>query len=249
MIKRDSVAIAVLLTCAAATSAPAQDTQGSSATGADGLDEIIVTARKREERLQEVPMSVSVFSGDTIDRLNVTSVDELAKLTTGLTFDSDFGRLSDRPIMRGQATILGDSGVSYFIDDVYYTGSLLDFDMETVQSLQVVKGPQSALHGRNTYSGAILITTKAPSQVAKGGVKAEFAQFGHTRVSANWSGPLVSDKLAQCGRRQGTGRAGIAVLFGGAVLDANRKAGPARAFLCQQAGRRSAAAVPATLHG
>jgi iron complex outermembrane recepter protein len=196
MIKRDSVAIAVLLTCAAATSAPAQDTQGSSATGADGLDEIIVTARKREERLQEVPMSVSVFSGDTIDRLNVTSVDELAKLTTGLTFDSDFGRLSDRPIMRGQATILGDSGVSYFIDDVYYTGSLLDFDMETVQSLQVVKGPQSALHGRNTYSGAILITTKAPSQVAKGGVKAEFAQFGHTRVSANWSGPLVSDKLA-----------------------------------------------------
>jgi iron complex outermembrane recepter protein len=157
------------------------------------LSEVIVTARKKTERLQDVPISVSVFSSDAIERLNVTSVDELAKLTTGLTFDSDFGRLSDRPIIRGQATILGDTGVSYFIDDVYYPGTLLDLDLESVSSVQVVRGPQSALHGRNTYSGAILITTKPPSLTPKGTAKIEYAQFGQKRLSVGYSSPLKDD--------------------------------------------------------
>lgn len=170
--------------------------QEPSVTEGGELTEVVVTARKKSERLQEVPMSVSVFSGETIERLNVTSVDELAKLTTGLTFDSDFGRLSDRPILRGQSTILGDSGVSYFIDDVYYTGSLLDFNMDDVSSIQVVKGPQSALHGRNSYSGAILITTKPPSTDLTGGLKAEYAEFGQKRISGSIGGPVVEDKVA-----------------------------------------------------
>ncbi len=183
-------AVAALAILAAGPAAYAQGQSGASGEEAD-LDEVIVTARKKSERLQDVPMAVAVFSGETIERLNVTSVDELAKHTTGFTFDSDFGRLSDRPIMRGQSTILGDSGVAYFIDDVYYTGTLLDLDLESVSSLQVVKGPQSALHGRNTYSGAMLITTKAPGQTAAGNAKIEYAQFGQKRLSVSYSGPLA----------------------------------------------------------
>ncbi len=170
--------------------------QQTTAADDTGLEEIIVTARKKNERLQDVPMAVSVFSSDAIERLNVTSVDELAKLTTGLSFDSDFGRLSDRPVIRGQATILGDSGVSYFIDDVYYTGTLLDLDLESVSSVQVVRGPQSALHGRNTYSGAILVSTKPPSLTPRGMVKVEYAQFGQKRLSVGFSSPIKDDVFA-----------------------------------------------------
>ena len=172
---------------------PAQAQQDSSL---EPLDEVIVTARKREERLQDVPSSVAVFSNEALEKQNVLSVDELAKLTTGLTFDTDFGRLSDRPILRGQSNILGDSGVSYFIDGVYYTGSLLDFDLDEVASIQVVKGPQSALHGRNTYSGAILVTTRAPTKEFAGKAKVEFAEFGQKKFSLGLSGPVVGEVLS-----------------------------------------------------
>jgi outer membrane receptor protein involved in Fe transport len=189
--------LASLATALGGGGALAQDTARPGVADEDAdLEEVIVTARKRSERLQDVPTAISVFSNEALERLNVVSVDELAKLTTGLTFDSDFGRLADRPILRGQANILGDSGVSYFIDGVYYTGTLLDLDLDNVESIQVVKGPQSALYGRNTYSGAILVTTRAPTQELAGSAKVEYAEFEQGKVSASISGPLVADTLA-----------------------------------------------------
>ena len=83
--------------------------------------------------------------------------------------------------------------MAYFIDGVYYTGSLLDFNLDDVASLQVIKGPQSALFGRNTYSGAIVITTLAPTRELTRSAKIEYAQFGQTRVSAKISGPFIDD--------------------------------------------------------
>ncbi len=163
--------------------------------GFTALEEVVVTARKRSERLQDVPTSIAVFSSEALERANVLSVDELSKLTTGLTFDTDFGRLSDRPILRGQSNILGDSGVSYFIDGIYYPGSLLDFNLDDVASIEVIKGPQSALHGRNTYSGAILVTTRAPTDTLSASAKVEAAEFGQSKVSVALSGPLAGDTL------------------------------------------------------
>ena len=87
---------------------------------------IIVTARKKEEDLQSVPTSVAVVTSDTINELALDSFEEIAKTTPGLFFDESFGRNSNRPVIRGQANILGDSGVAFFIDGIYYTGSLAD---------------------------------------------------------------------------------------------------------------------------
>ena len=106
---------------------------------AQEIDEIVVSARKRTETLQTVPVSVTAVASDTIVNLNLQDFADISKLSAGLIFDNDFGRTSDRPVIRGQANILGESGVSYFIDGVYIEGSLADFDLNDVERFEIIK--------------------------------------------------------------------------------------------------------------
>ncbi|WP_172835938.1 TonB-dependent receptor [Porphyrobacter sp. CACIAM 03H1] len=154
-------------------------------------NEIVVTARKTEERLQEAPLAVSVVTSEGIDRLGFNSVTDLTRATAGLVFDDSFGRDANRPVIRGQANILGDSGVAFFIDGIYFNGSIADYDVDSIARIEVVKGPQSALYGRNTYSGAINIITKSPGDRWGGRVQADVAEGMTYDVSGSISGPLA----------------------------------------------------------
>ena len=154
-------------------------------------NEIIVTARKQEERLQEAPTTVAVATAETIDRLGLDNLTDIAKTTPGLVFDDTFGRDANRPVIRGQANILGSSGVAFFIDGIYYSGSLADYDVDTIDRIEVVKGPQSALYGRNTYSGAINLISKMPSKEWTGRVQADISEHGRYEITAGVRGPLA----------------------------------------------------------
>ncbi|ODS92386.1 MAG: hypothetical protein ABS49_13470 [Erythrobacter sp. SCN 62-14] len=172
------------------------DQDGGSATRQSntamiGADEIVVTARKTAERLQEAPLAVSVVTADAIDRFGFNSITDLTRATAGLVFDDSFGRDSNRPVIRGQANILGESGVAFFIDGIYFNGSLADYDIDTIERIEVVKGPQSALYGRNTYSGAINIISKMPGEEWRGRVQAEVAEGMTYDITANISGQLA----------------------------------------------------------
>ncbi len=176
------LAVTALVPAAAfAQAAPAED---------DGFADIIVTARKTEERLQNAPTTVAVATAEAIDRLGLDSVADITKTTPGIVFDDSFGRDGNRPVIRGQANILGQSGVAYFIDGIYYSGSIADYDVDSISRLEVVKGPQSALYGRNTYSGAINIITKVPGDVWTGRVTADIAQRDRYEINANVRGPI-----------------------------------------------------------
>ena len=157
--------------------------------------EIIVTARKFEEKLQDSPTTVAVVTADAIDNLNLNSVAELSKLTAGLTFDDSFGRDANRPVIRGQANILGQSGVAFFIDGIYYSGSLADYDVDGIARIEVVKGPQSALYGRNTYSGAINIISKTSTDRIEGRVTADISEHNRYQITGSLSGP-VTDSIS-----------------------------------------------------
>ena len=157
---------------------------------AQELEEIIVTARKRDESIQEVPVAVTAISSTMIADMNLRDLDDIAKVTAGLIFDPEFSRTSNRPVIRGQANILGDSGVSYFIDGVYITGSINDYNIRDVERIEVVKGPQSALYGRNTYSGAINIITKSPAEEFGADVLATLSDDSQTEVAASINGPV-----------------------------------------------------------
>ncbi|MEM9570624.1 MAG: TonB-dependent receptor [Pseudomonadota bacterium] len=158
-------------------------------------DVITVTARKTEETLQETPVAVSVVTADVIDNLSLTDLSDISKLTAGLSFDNEFGRDSNRPVIRGQANILGASGVSYFIDGVRISGAITDYDLNDIERIEVVKGPQSALYGRNTYSGAINIITRSPTDEASARASLDLGEHGQQDLSLGVSG-RINDMLA-----------------------------------------------------
>lgn len=195
---------ACLLAVTALTSVPAMAQDVPPGATASDSDVIIVTARKTEETLQEAPTTVSVVTAAAIDRLGLDNLTDVAKTVPGLVFDDSLGRDANRPVIRGQANILGQSGVAFFIDGIYYSGSLADYDVDTVERFEVVKGPQSALYGRNTYSGAINLISKMPSTEWTGRVQVDLAEDDRYEATANLRGPLAD---------------GLGIVMGGRVLD------------------------------
>lgn len=164
--KASSLALVVAMSGAFGSTAIAQTDEAS----AENDDTIVVTARRQNETLLEVPVAVSAFDEEGIEDLGLRTIDDIARNTAGLSFSQAFGRTTERPVIRGSANILAgvqfgvESGTAYFLDGVYYSGDLLALDTKNLQRVEVIKGPQSALYGRNTYAGAINYITRLPSK-------------------------------------------------------------------------------------
>lgn len=169
--------------------------------GAQGLEEIVVTARKVEETLQDAPVSVSAFSELAIQNLNILSVDDIARFTPGLSTSAYVGRRGDRPVIRGQSNVLAgvqfgvESGTAYFVDGVYWPGSIASLDMNSIARVEVIKGPQSALYGRNTYAGAINFVSRDPSNEFEGRASATAGRHDEYEATLSLSAPLIEDQL------------------------------------------------------
>lgn len=165
------------------------------------LDEIVTTARKREESLQKVPVAVSAFDTDAIVERGLRDISDIGRFAPGLSFAKAFGRATDRPVIRGQGNVLAgvqfgvESGAAYFIDGVYYPGDLSSIDLSNLERVEVIRGPQAALYGRNTYSGAINFVTRSPSDSRGGYVKARYGSDADTEIVATLGGPF-SDTVA-----------------------------------------------------
>ncbi len=159
-------------------------------------EELVVTARKVEENPQDVPISISAFSSEGLQRLNVQTTDEMALFTPGLAFNSAFGRQpgSDRASMRGVTTIVNGaanaSAVATFVDGVYVGGTTQSTELFNLERVEILRGPQSAQFGRGTYAGAINYITRGPSDVFEGDVTAMAGENDEYRVSSWISGPL-----------------------------------------------------------
>lgn len=175
-------------TALAGTPAYAQDT----AEGASDENVIIVTARKKEENLQSVPVAVSVFGEELIDDANISGLEQLSDFTPGFQLQSAFGRDADRPVIRGASNILISEGkVGFFIDGVPFVGASTALDLENYQRVEVIKGPQSAVFGRGTLSGAVNYVTKRPND--EWGVDFEVTAATHEdyEVFGRVSGPIA----------------------------------------------------------
>lgn len=161
--------------------------------------EIVVTARRVEESLQDVPLSVTPFTAEQIEQLNLRNIDDLALFTPGFSFTSAFGRQpgSDRPMIRGITTIVNgvanDSSVAYFIDGVYLGGSPQSTELFNVERVEILKGPQAAQFGRGTYVGAINYVTKGASDTLEGQVEAQAGEDGWFRALGSLSGPITDN--------------------------------------------------------
>lgn len=162
------------------------------------LDEIVVTAQKREENSKEVPVSVTAFSSEKLDVKVVLNVMDLPKITPGLHINETLG--FSAMFLRGigsDAFILGDPLVVTYIDDVYFpfsAGQMADFG--SVESIEVLKGPQGTLFGRNALGGAIRTKTQDPSfSEYQASFKYHFGSLNTHNLAGRVSVPIF-DKLA-----------------------------------------------------
>lgn len=164
------------------------------------LEEIVVTARKRSESLLEIPLTVSAFSAADIEQAGYTTITDLVGAVPGVTYGSfEAEGRGDSASFRGVATNTGDPTLqnsSKFIDGVYVSGSLFTALLSDLERVEVIKGPQSALYGRATFSGAINYITKKPSDELEGSISATVAEYDEIQLSGSISGPIVEDRLA-----------------------------------------------------
>ena len=195
----------------AQTETPSAD-DGATADGGTGLTDIIVTARRREENLQSVPIAVTAFSDEALDQRGITDRTSLADNTPSLfTISGGYPREFAYFALRGQGPAFGSTPgvVNYFAEvpnSVNIDGRVgTYFDMANVQ---VLAGPQGTLFGKNATGGNILFEPVKPKNAFEGYVRAEFGNYNDRRIEGALNTPIVPDRVmlriaGEVGRRDG----------------------------------------------
>lgn len=154
---------------------------------------IIVTARRQDELLAEVPASVTVFTEELLNRTGVQQADEFVQLTAGVTIVSGTAEAGDTQInIRGiNGARDAESSVALVVDGILKTNTAqLNQDQGTLRQIEILKGPQGALYGRNAAAGAIVIQTLKPGDILEGGIKVSAAEDKTYKASAYVSVPV-----------------------------------------------------------
>lgn len=161
-------------------------------------DEIVVTARKKAESLQEVPLSVTAFTADQLQAQGIRNNYELADFTVNFSTQQQLGRRDDRPVIRGMTApaTRGEPNASYFIDGAFVSGSISTAMLGTVERVEVLRGPQSAQFGRATFSGAVNYVTRKPSDFFEAQISSRAGTHDDYQIGGWASGPIIDDKLA-----------------------------------------------------
>jgi iron complex outermembrane receptor protein len=149
------------------------------------LQDIVVTAQKRSENLQDIPVSVNAFSGADLQSRGITNVQEITAVTSGLQLSPGNGVLV--PFLRGignSANAVGnESSVALYVDGVYYTRLPTGFfSLGNIERVEVLKGPQGTLFGRNSSGGVIQVVTRDPSHTASGSAHVGYGNYDTVRA-------------------------------------------------------------------
>ncbi len=179
------------IACAAAP-AMAQDT-GATPAAEEDENTIIVTARRQNERLQDVPASVSVLTADALSKTGADNAEDFVQLTPGVTIVTGTAEAGDTQInIRGiNGARDAESSVALVVDGILKTNTAqLNQTQGTLRQVEILKGPQGALYGRNAAAGAIVLQTLKPSDIFEGGIKASYANENTIQGTAHIAGPL-----------------------------------------------------------
>ncbi len=209
-LKHSSLSLAVALGLCAplayAQQGPAQETSADARAEQGTLDAIVVTARKREETLQDVPVAVTAFTADSLDKLNVEDLSDLDAQVPNLTIYAARGSSSTvtayiRGVGQSDPLWGVDPGVGIYLDDVYIArpqGALLDvFDVGRVE---VLRGPQGTLYGKNTIGGAIKYVSKPLPEEVDGFASLTVGNYGQLDAKAAIGGSLFGQDSGLRGR-------------------------------------------------
>ena len=167
-------------------------------TGVDReIDEIIVTGRGREESLTEVPISETVFDAQLIEDARIDRIDDFIGLTPGVTIANSQDSGTNFITIRGVSqTRNGEPPVAVLIDGILQVDSrAFDQALYDIESIEVLRGPQGSLYGRNATQGAIVINTQAPTDEFEGYIQGTYGRGDEYAIEGSVSGPIVEDFL------------------------------------------------------
>ena len=170
--------------------------------GAEPITEVVVTTRRKEELLQEIPLAVSAIGADAIQAAGVRQLEDVVELSSSLTINESFSQNDVRISVRGLTNTRGRSNVAYLVDGVDVTsettgtnaGSPLLVNqrlLNDLERIEVVRGPQSALYGRSAFAGAISYVTKDPGAEPAWNGTLDLAEDGAREFAAAVSGPVT----------------------------------------------------------
>tara|TARA_B110000967_G_scaffold207230_1_gene256066 strand:- start:391 stop:2934 length:2544 start_codon:yes stop_codon:yes gene_type:complete len=186
------------LTLSLAVVAAVSNIPNAYSQGTPFIEEVIVTARARAESVLDVPGTVKVLSSQDLESAVVQRAEDIMSLTSGVTMMSANVDAGDVQVsIRGLNSIRdGTSGFGYLIDDVLYANSrTFNREFVNLQQIEIVKGPQGAVYGRNAASGAIIITTQKPDEERAGHANFNLGNNNLVRFNGAVSGPIIDNKL------------------------------------------------------
>jgi iron complex outermembrane receptor protein len=174
-------------TLAAAAAAPA----ATPSSQGNVIEELVITAEKREQNLQDVPVAVSAFTSAKRELIGINSIQDMTNFTPGLQYNSSTDRISLRGVGRQTNVLSADASVANYNDGIYET-----FAVQAGRStlfldrVEVLRGPQGTLYGRNAIGGALNEISKRPTETPQGEVRFSYGNYNHTNLEAAYSGPL-----------------------------------------------------------
>jgi iron complex outermembrane recepter protein len=189
-VKRSLFATSALLAAALAASAHAQT--ADQAADDNQIEELVVTAERREQSLQDVPVAISAFTSEKRDLIGITSVFDMTNFTPGLQYSSQLDRVSLRGVGRTTNVHAADPSVSVYSDGIYTTSTVEAGKTPLfLDRVEVLRGPQATLYGRNAIAGAINLISKRPTEDMYAEVRATYANYDRHLIEGAVSGPTA----------------------------------------------------------
>ena len=212
MLSKTTLRRALLLAGAASSvAAPAVPVSAQETGPTTALEEITVTAQRREENLQDVPIAVSAFSDAALDRFEIRTVRDIQSIVPNLWMETNTGlsngsRAALRGIGEDESFFTSDTPVGIYVDDVYIprqTGAM--FDLFEVERIEVLRGPQGTLYGRNTSAGAIKLVSRKPGDEFRANAEVTVGDYSRIDLRGSLSGPLsntISGEISALSRQR-----------------------------------------------
>ncbi len=160
------------------------------------LEPILVTAEKRQENVQDIPASIAVRSGTNISDARITSIQDLSNLTPNLYIANWGMRGTSFIFSRGIGAVNNEPAIGFYVDDVgYMDPRTFDFNLFNIERIEVLRGPQGTLYGRNSLAGVINIVTRKPDNQFHGNAVYNYGNYNMHQGGIHIQAPLVDDEL------------------------------------------------------
>src|ERR1700737_3748049 len=174
----------------------------TTAFSAEGLEEVIVTAQKREQSAQNVPIAIVAVSGRELERLDLQSSADIPRVVPGVNVAGSFGgqllTFSIRGVTQYDFSLHTEAPIAMYVDEAYLASQQMQsFGMFDVEQVEVLKGPQGTLFGHNATGGAIAIRTRKPSDSVDGYARVTYGRFDQVKFEGAYGGPITDTLSAR----------------------------------------------------